>query len=107
MKDFREYLKENSGVVNVVSTDYAQALKQLAVKPGSKEWKNLLYALDGDERLAQAVLDNAAREAANNFLHILGISYDPNAERTPDAEKSEVAWAGDKGETVGVVNYGA
>lgn len=107
MKDFREYLKENSGVVNTVTTDYKQALMQLAVKPGSKEWKNLLYALDGDEKLANAVLENAAAEAANNFLRILGIAYNPNAERVPGPERNENAWVGDKGETVGVINYGA
>ena len=104
MKDFRHYLKEHAYVADVVATDYKQALKQLAIKPGSKEWQILLYHLDGDEQLATAVIENAAKEAEYHFLKLLGIDYNPNADQVLPPVKSDVAWVGDNGETVGVIN---
>lgn len=106
MKNFKEYLKEYTGVGNVVSTDYKSALKQMVVKPGSKEWQALLFMLDGDEHLAEEVLDRAAEEATMNFLKMLGVGYSPNCTKVPAPEKSEAAWVGDKGETVGIINNG-
>ena len=103
MKNFKEYLKENT-CIDAITTDYKQALKQLAIKPGSKEWQVLLYHLDGDEQLAMAVLENAAKEAENHFLKLLVITYNPNCEQVPPPERSKDAWVGDKGETVGVIN---
>lgn len=103
MKDFKSYLKEYSAVGNVVSTDYKQALVQLAVKPGSKEWDQLLFMLDGDEKLAHAVIEKAAAEAEANFLKILGVGFSDNAINTPAKSQSEHAWVGDKGETVGII----
>lgn len=106
MKDFKEYLKEYAAVGNVVSTDYKQALKQLAVKPGSKEWQALLFMLDGDEHLAEEILEKAAEEASMNFLKMLGVGYSSNCTKVPPPEKSKDAWVGDKGETVGIMNNG-
>lgn len=103
MKNFKDYLKENT-CIDAITTDYKQALKQLAIKPGSKEWQILLYHLDGDEQLATAVIENAAKEAEYHFLKLLGIDYNPNADQTPPPERSKDAWVGDKGETVGVIN---
>ena len=106
MKNFKEYLKEYTGLGNVVSTDYKEALKQLAIKPGSKEWEQLLFMLDGDEHLAQAVIEKAAAEASANFLKMLGVGYNDNADRIPPKEKSKEAWVEDNGEGVGIIDNG-
>ena len=103
MKDFKSYLKENT-CIDTITTDYKQALKQLSIKPGSKEWQILLWHLDGDEQLAMSVIENAAKEAEYHFLKLLGITYNPNSDQTPPPERSKDAWVGDKGETVGVIN---
>lgn len=106
MKDFKQYLKEYSGIGNVVSTDYKQALKQMAVKPGSKEWEQLLFMLDGDEELAHAVIEKAAAEASANFLKMLGVGYSDNAGKIPPKERSTEAWVEDNGEGVGIIDNG-
>lgn len=88
---FREYLNENM-CGEEVTVDYKELLKSVAMKPGSKEWQTLLFELDGDERLAQSVIDAAAEEATNHFLHLLGRSGSGNASKIPPQEKSDAAW---------------